>query len=371
MAQFSNSRPRYSTGKRRRSTRTRRAASAGPAPARRRGPAPIIIIAAVIILLIFCWIVGRGCGGNMEAKENEKLREYTASANKLINKSAAAGQQFQSVKAEVKNLARDDVANRLQQITDSCKDIARSCSQIKAPEKAKGLQPLLQLTMDLRASGLDQYKTALLDVLDDKAVDQAQAVMANGLMDLVVSDRSMQRFRGGLEEKLKAAKFGFEKVSDSVYLPKTDEALASGVNEYIAALTGEEAGDALHGVAVVGLSTTPARVDKTESGVSILPYSKTFSVKVTVQNQGNQEEDNVPVVVTMTLDPEGTQQKKTQKIVRLKAGETQTLVFEDLLPATGSEKQNMLRVTAGPVNHEQKTDNNTMELNFIMRPETG
>jgi hypothetical protein len=371
MAQFSNSRPRYSTGKRRRNVRSKRTASVGPAPVRRRGPAPVIIVAGVIVLLVFCWVFGRGCGGNQEAKENDKLREYAGSANKIISRSAVVGQQFDGLKQSVKDMARDDVARKLQQMVDTCKEIAHDSTLVKVPSKALGLQPLLQLVLDLRTGGLDRYRSSLLDVLDKKNAESATSTMSQALLDLVVSDSALQRYRGSLEEKLRAAKFGFEKVADSVYVPKTDEALTAGVREYINGISGEESGNALHGVAVVGMQTAPARVDVTESGIAILPNSKTFTVKVSVQNQGNQEEDDVAIVATLDQDPEGTQQKKTQKITRLKAGETATLVFEDLVPATGSEKENILKVTAGPVPYEKKVDNNTMELRFIMRADSG
>ena len=78
-----------------------------------------------------------------------------------------------------------------------------------------------------------------------------------------------------------------------------------------------------------------------------------------------------PVTLESVIKNVQAQQKKTQKITRLKAGETATLVFEDLVPATGSEKENIMKVTAGPVPGEKKTDNNVMELDFIMRAETG
>lgn len=370
MAQFSNSRPKYSSGRKRRTLRSRRSTSAGPAPARRRGPAPILIIVGIVVLLVFCWIFGRGCGGNQEAKENEKLREYTSTANKLISRSATVGSQFETLRNEVKGMARQDVESKLTQMVNTCKEIAHDANLIKTPSKAATLQPLLQLTFDLRAGGVEQYKTAILDVLDKKNTDTATQTMSSGLLDLVVSDRSLQRFRGGLQEKLSQAKFGFEKVADSVYMPKVDAALTAGVNEYINGISGEETGNALHGVAVIGLTTAPAKVDSTESGVAILPYSATFTVKVTVQNQGNQQEDNVPVVVTLDQDPEATQQKKTQKITRLKAGETATLVFEDIKPGTGADIVNTLKVTAGPVPNEKKVDNNTMEMSFIMRSDS-
>lgn len=343
----------------------------GPTPARRRGPAPILIIGAVIIALVFCWILGRGCGGNREARENEKLREYTGSVNKLITRSAAIGTQFENLRNGVQDLSRDDVSRKLTQMVETSREISKDCGKVETPEAAAALQPILQLTLDMRSAGLDKYRSALLDVLDKKDTEAATAMMSQGMLDLVVSDAALQRYRAALDTKLKQAKMGFEKVADSVYIPKTDDALTAGVREYISALGGEETGNELHGVAVVGLSTSPARVDSTESGLAVLPFSKTFTVKVSVQNQGNQTEDDVPVTVALTPDNGSEPEKKTQKITRIKAGETATLVFEGFSPAPGSDVVNRLTVKAGPVNNEKKVDNNEMSLSFIMRAEAG
>jgi CARDB len=373
MARLSQPRqPRYSTGRRRKVTNRRLTGSVGPTPARRRGPAPILIIVAVIVLLVMCWIFGRGCGSNQEARENEQLSAYASKVNKLIARSAAVGAQFETLRGTVQDQARDDVARKLDQMIATNKGIAADSSAIVVPKKAVGLQPLLQLSLDMRVGGIDKYRTAVLDVLDKKDnIDASTVTMTQGLLDLVVSDATLQRFRGGLADQLKAAKLGFDKVADSVYLPKVDEALTSAVSAYIGSLTGTSTGNELHGVAVAGLTTAPARVDRTASGVSVLPYSKTFTVKVAVQNQGNQTEENVPVEVTLTTDTGGTPQKKTQKIASLKPGETASLVFEDLTPTPGTDTVNTLTVKAGPVSNEKNLDNNQMQLKFIMRPETG
>ena len=372
MAQFSQPRqPRYTAGRRRGPSRTRRTGPVGPTRARRRGPAPILIIAVVIVALVICWIFGRGCGGNREARENEKLRKYTTDVNKLIASSAAVGAQFDSLRKEAGNMSRDDLSRKMEQLTDQAKTVASEAGKVEVPEKAAGLQPLLQLSLDLRVAGLEKFKSSILDVLDKKNLDSAPATMTQGLMDLVVSDQAFQRFRGTLESKLKAANVGFEKVVDSAYVPKMDDALSAEVSVYIGELAGTDSGDEIHGVAVVGLTTSPARVDRTESGISILPYSKTFTVTITVENQGNQEEENIPVVAELTQDSGGNPQKKTQKIASLKANESKSVVFEGLTPATGAEIVNLLKITAGPVKRERKTDNNVMELEFIMRAESG
>lgn len=329
----------------------------------------VIVVAGIIVALVFCWVFGRGCGGNQQARENEELREYTTESNKLITRSAEVGTQFDALRQGIEEVSRDDASRKLTQMVEDCKVIAKDAKKMGVPESARGLQPLLELTFDLRSAGVDKYRASILDVLDNKDTENAVAMMSEGLMDLVVSDESLQRFRGTLEGKLKAANLSFEKVADSAYVPKMDDACTAAVVTYIQGLSGAETGDEVHGVAIVGMTTSPARVDRTESGVSILPFSATFTVKVTIENQGNQVEEDVPVVITLEIDPEGTPQKETKKIIRLNAGETAALVFEDLKPATGSDKVNIMKIIAGPVEGEKKVDNNETELSFIMRSE--
>jgi len=369
MARFSQERqPRYTSGRRKPSA-TRRIRSAGPTLARRRGPAPILIILAVIVAFIFCWIFGRGCSGNQEAKENDNLRAYTATVNKLIQRSAGVGVQFDSLRNNIKDYTKADVSRKLTQMVSDCDDISKQLSKVQVPQKALDLNPLLKISFDLRASGVHKFHVAVLDVFDKKNTENAASTMSQGVMDLVVGDESALRFREKLEGKLTAAKLTFEKVADSVFVPKKGDALPAGVNEYISVMSGTETGSELHGVAVIEYSTSPARVDRTESGVSILPFSKSFTVKVAVQNQGNQEEDDVPVVVTLAASTGGATQKKTRKITKIAPKETATVVIEGLKPATGADKENIVKIKAGPVPHERVLENNEKEFSFIMRAE--
>lgn len=368
MAKFTrSSQPRYSTGQRKRPSRGRRPVPSKSTMAKRR--TTVLIVAGIILALVFCWVFGKGCGGNQQSKENEELREYTTNSNSLIKRSSDVGTEFDALRHGIDEVSRDDVSRKLTQMVTDCKAIAKEAKGMQVPVKATGLQPLLEISFDLRTSGVDKYRTSILDVLDKKDTGPAAAMMGEGLMDLVVSDHSMERFRGNLEAKLKAANLSFEKVANSTYVPNMDEVCTSAVVNYIQELSGVETGDEVHGVAIVGMTTSPARVDSTESGVSILPKSETFTVKVTVENQGNQVEEDIPVVVTLDIDPEGTPQKETQKITRLKAGETAALVFEDIKPVAGADKVNILKVVAGPVKGENKTDNNETELRFIVRSE--
>lgn len=335
----------------------------------------MLIILGVIVAIISCYIFGKGCGGNQEARENDRLRAYTSTVNKLIERSGAVAVQFDNVRNGAQDLTRDDISRKLSQMAADSADIAREAEKVEVSAKATKLGPLLQLSLDLRASGVSKYRAGLLDVLDKKDTGTAAAAMSQGMVDLVVGDEALQRYREKLETKLKSAKsgdLGYVQVANSApYVPKKEDALLSGVSSFISELGGEQTGDETHGVAVKGLSTSPASEDSTESGVAILPFSKTFTATVAVENQGNQEEENIPVVVTLVVEGESSPQQKTKKITRLKPNETTSLVFDGLKPATGRDKVNVLKVKAGPVDKERNTENNENEFRFILLPDGG
>ncbi len=236
MARTASSRgPTYSSGRSgRRRIRPRSAKAVGPAPARRHGPAPILIIAAIIVALVFCWVFGRGCSGSQQAKENEKLQTYTTSVNKLIQRSAAVASQFNTLKGTIKGMPRDDVNKKLSQMESDCKSIANESGKVVVPSKAGGLQPLLQLSFDLRARGVSEFKTGMLNALDNKDKNAAVELISKGLTDLVVSDQVFKSYQDQLGAKLKAAKLSFVKVADAgQFVPKVDDASVAAIGAYV------------------------------------------------------------------------------------------------------------------------------------------
>lgn len=377
LAQLSTSRqPRYSTGRTGRTAgRRRRAKASGPGSARRRGPAPVLIIIAVIAAVVTCYIFGKGCGGSQEARENDRLRTYASTVNKLIERSGAVAVQFDNVRNSVADLAQDDISRKLSQMASDSASVSKETAKVEVPVKATALHPILELSLSLRATGVTKFRDGLLALLDGEDEAAATQKMSEGLVDLVVSDEAFKRYQAGLETKLKSARsgdLGYVQVASSApFVPRREDALLSGVSSYAGELEGEEAGEEIHGVAVKEVTTSPATQDRTQSGVAILPYSKTFTVTVTVENQGNQEEEDIPVVVSLTVEGESSPQQKTKKITRLKPNETTSLVFEDLKPFTGRDGSNLLNVKAGPVEKERNQENNEKQLRFIMLSEGG
>lgn len=256
----SSRRPTYSTGRSgKRSVSRRRAGPKGPAPTRHRGPVPIIIIAAVIIALVFCWVFGRGCGGSQQAQENEKLRAYTVAVNRLIQDSAAAAAQFENLKTGIKGISRGDIDKELSQVETTCRTIARESAKVTVPSKAASLQPLLQLTFDLRARGDEEFRTAITDALDKKDQNAVVQSLVRSETDLVVGDQVFQNYKTQLGSRLQAAKLTLIQVADAgQFVPNIDDAASTSINQYILA------NGLLHvtaqSVTAQGSASTPARV---------------------------------------------------------------------------------------------------------------
>lgn len=95
-----------------------------------------------------------------------------------------------------------------------------------------------------------------------------------------------------------------------------------------------------------------------------MPRSEEILVMITVENQGNQDERDIPVVVTLKSEIDPREQRQETKISSLLSGETETSTIGGLKPVAGVV--NLLTVTVGPVPNEKYTRNNVREFKFTM-----
>lgn len=360
-------RPSYApTTPTRKVARRRRGSAPGAVWAQKGKPPSILIIAIVIVALFFCWIFGRGCSGDDSATARE-LSEYLNTANSLIARSNSVGTEFNKLRSEVSNLSRDDIARQFSRLVANSKEIVTDTADLDLPGDIEEMHGILELALTLRSEGVEGFQNTLLGLLDSGDAEGAVVSISDSLMDFVVSDAVLERFSKQLHERLVKAKVGVDEVTSSIFLVDPADALQDSVRHYISGLTGEEVGSVLHGVAVLEVVITPEPEEQGSNGNGILPHSKSFSVKVTVENQGNQEEKNIPVVVTLTADNGVDAQKKKNSFPSLKAGESASLIFEGLSPEIGLSVINTLHVKAGPVTGEKNLENNEKTIKFSMR----
>ncbi len=230
------------SGDRPRRRSSRRVQTIGRTPSRLRGPAPIVLITALIALVVVCWVFGRGCGTSQEARENDKLRDYTTETNPILENSATTAQAFSNLANGVGSMEKADADKQLSDIEGECRSIETDDAKIKVPSKATNLQPLARLGFKLRTRGVAEYKKGIISLFEGKDDAAATLSIQSGLKDLVVSDEVLRDYRGMLEAKLKSAKADLAVADAGRFVASLDSASTGSISAYVASITQNLAG---------------------------------------------------------------------------------------------------------------------------------
>jgi hypothetical protein len=165
-------------------------------------------------------------------------------------------------------------------------------------------------------------------------------------------------------EILKTKEIAGVTVPNTEFMPDPDIASKSQVQEILANLKSTGNLQAVHGVAVAKVMAMPDEKEIQGGDTYNLQSSDELAFLVTVENQGNMAEKDVPVVVSLHAADSAEPQEVTVAIPELKPKEEQTVTVKGLNPTAYGEVA-LLRVEVGPVNEEKYEDNNWIEANVI------
>jgi uncharacterized membrane protein len=113
------------------------------------------------------------------------------------------------------------------------------------------------------------------------------------------------------------------------------------------------------------VTVNPAGVELTESGVNRVPISDQLSFDVTVQNQGESEETDLGVSVSIT---NGERISVDQAIPRIPAGESETVSIP-IPDAPSTEAVSTVTVAVDPVPGEGTRENNRVQYQVAFTAE--
>jgi hypothetical protein len=125
----------------------------------------------------------------------------------------------------------------------------------------------------------------------------------------------------------------------------------------------------IHGVALAGVDATSEGqvVQLVKGGTVDVPASADLAFKVSVENQGDVTENDVPVEVTLVL-PDKSTLRQTGSIAAINAGQTQSVSITGFaIPTDALSRTLTLRVKAGPVEQERVQSNNTGRYQFLLQ----
>lgn len=324
----------------------------------------IAILAAVVILVLVTSLGIKSCLGNKRVSE---YREYFAAVEAVTKESDEIGRQLSEMFQKPNEEVRQSLESRLAEMQTASNALVERAQMIEAPDQFKQENEWFVASMQIRAKGLLHLQPALLNALEARDNQAGAAQVSHEMLILLSSDVAYEEFfRLPAEQVIKDEKITDIKVPQSKFIK--DPALASQQSavSVIEKLKGgaDVQVTGLHGVEIVGVKVRPSGMELVSDSENSLKASDAIVFEIEVENGGEATETDVPVSVSLTAPGRPSPQKVDGRIATIAPGERQTIELSGLAAEAGDQPA-LLRVEAGPVPGETKTDNNIREYKII------
>jgi CARDB len=325
-----------------------------------------LAIGAGLLVLILLVLAFRGC---LNARNDQAIKDYVNQSSELVDQSKLEGEQLFNLLAGTGD--QDDAvdaANVVNGLRSESATVVDRATDLDVPDEVAPAQENLVEALELRRDALAAVANALPGALADEEQRESTQDIAEMMQVFLASDVLLKaRFRPNLQQALED-----EDLSDEVSVPRTGRLEfvpdvqwvdPDFVADQVAGLRGggggqgdEAATPGLHGN---GLGTvTLGGVALVPGASATVPLSDDVSFEVQVVNQGENNETDVNVKVTVgdrTIE---------EQIPEIAVGEQQTVTIPlGEQPPTGENVP--VTVEVEPVAGEEKTDNNTAEFTVI------
>jgi hypothetical protein len=321
----------------------------------------------VVIILVFLLI--KGCAS---IQQENAFKDYVRQVSADVQQSQQESDAVFGLLRKQQGQSAVDLQNNINGFRAEAVKLAERARNRSAPGELSGTNRYLVDTLQLRADGLGALAQLLPQALGDQGAGPAIARIAaqNRLFD--ASDVLFtQRFLPGLFKTIKD-----QGLASNVTIPaplRQPKGFLPDVNwlrpGFVAsALTGTGAAaqgpatPGTHGTGLVSVTVQPTGTTLSPTGTTAVRAQRGLSFDVQVQNQGQNDEKNV--IVKVTVSGAGTPIAVEQPISTLKAGATATAsVPLPTLPPTG--RPVTIAVSVSPVAGEKNTTNNKQTYQAI------
>jgi hypothetical protein len=312
------------------------------------------IAAGGALLILILLVLGvRGC---LNARKDRAFRDYAADVRALVEESGSLSEKLFTTLTRPRGADALDVQNQINAQSTDAEQLVERARNTDHPDELNGAQSWLVTALEFRRDALNRIAQRIPAALADKgrrpAIEaiaaQMQAFLAS---DVIYSQRALpdlqEEFQDrDLDERFRRSEF----LPDLGWLdPDTVESRLSKV-----AAPEEAATPGIHGTGLQGVTTKPSGTVLTEGGVNRIALTDELAFDVEVQNQGESEETDIAVSVSIR---NGKAVNIEQTIGRIAAGDAQTVSIPiSNRPATGAVSDVTIDVAAVP--GERVKDNN-------------
>ena len=325
----------------------------------------IVVLVAIVVVVVVIVVAVTATRGSGDAADYQR---YMTSVASILKQSDSIGAQLATLLTNPGDTNRKDIQTKLQQFVLKSEQLETQAKELAAPKELidQNIHQFFVLAMTFRHTGLANLEPSLMNALEVQDTDVAAEEISTAMYYLTNSDFLYKEvFVSKATEIVKAKNLGGVTVPASTFLSDPDLASRTQAQQIIGQLKSAGSLQAVHGVAIDKVVAQPDGQEITNGQTYNLTSSDQLAFLVTVENQGNMSEKDVPVVVTLGTQT-GKSQKVTVTIPELKPGAKVTATVKGLNPTQYGDVAT-LKVDVGPVAGEKFIDNNSIEANVIFK----
>jgi uncharacterized cupredoxin-like copper-binding protein len=322
----------------------------------------ILLLVAVVIVVAIGGILIRNW---MHNREVSSYSGYVDQVTSILKDSDKTGAELTALLVKPGDATRKDVQTQLDQYIATSNRLTDQAKLLAAPSDLREAQQWFIATMQLRSRGVENLKPALLNALEVQDVSVSSEQISRAMQLLVLSDVAYgEFFVTRASSVLKERNISNVTVPSTKFITSSSLSTPAAIKELLTTLKSSSSLQTVHGVALTKVVVMPSEKVIAAGSTYNLQASDQLAFVITVENQGNMTEKDVPVTLKLT-GPSSTQpQIQTVKIPEIKAKESKQVTITGINP-TDYGQQALLHIEAGPVPGEKNLANNVLEAHVI------
>lgn len=298
----------------------------------------------------------------MDSRERDSLKSYNRNVTEIVNDSdEQISKQFFQLLSSDNNDTALEVEEKINQLRTDTDKLLDRVEKLDVPSAMEGAQQNLIVVFELRRDALTKIASKIPTALGKRGANKAKESISAQMQSFLASDVIYaQRVVPRIQKALKDSGVGGQTIASSRFLSDLSwfnpdvlsDRLGSGSSSSSDSSSGDIA-PGLHGFGLISASAdgTPLQTDS----LNRITVSSNIPFSIGIANQGENDESDVKVKLTISGSGDPITVTKTVDEVQQGAEETVNLPL-DQAPPIGEEIE--IEVEVEPVPGEEKADNN-------------
>lgn len=317
-----------------------------------------IALGGAVVLVILLVVGLNSCLNN---RKDRAFTDYASDVRAIVRGSNDVSESLFDLLSSPGSADALDVQTQVNAKRADAEQLVQRAQDTDHPGELDGAHGWLVEALEFRADAIKKIADALPQALGDERgssdainaiAGQMQALLAS---DVIYLQRTVPSLLSAYRKRDIQETFPTDR-----FLPDLGWLDPDTVQTRLSRISGTDSSaptSGLHGTGIQGATVNPAGVELSENGVNRVPVSDQLTFDVTVQNQGESEETDLQVSVTIT---NGNRISVDQTIPRIAAGESETVSIP-IPEAPSTEAVSTVRVAVDPVPGEGTRENNRIQ----------